>query len=280
MNPRDLPHHLSHPRHATRESCIALIDAHFLAWLIGQEDDAAHHGGARREHLPAALLGSLADAGVHADMLRVYWYTHRSDADSVNGQIVRPVLPESSDDGRSLSLALARDLMQLAEHRACAHVLLAADDDRLLGAVDAAQLRGLQVHMLVDDSAADLSALAKSDAAWAGLLRQADRRIRLHGNTKPAREVELMTPQGIQAEVLDWWDSVPDADREELTEQLPRHRGLPQEADRQLLLRLSQRLGRPLELAERKIMRDTARRLLEGLPQDDAEDVESSSETA
>jgi hypothetical protein len=52
---------------------------------------------------------------------------------------------------------------------------------------------------------------------------------------------------------------------------LPRHRGLPQEADRQLLLRLSQRLGRPLELAERKVMRDTARRLLEGLPQDDAE---------
>ena len=170
--------------------------------------------------------------------------------------------------------------MQLAEHRACAHVLLAADDDRLLGAVDAAQLRGLQVHMLVDDSAADLSALAKSDAAWAGLLRQADRRIRLHGASKPAREVELMSPQGIQVEVLDWWDSVPDADREELTEQLPRHRGLPQEADRQLLLRLSQRLGRPLELAERKIMRDTARCLLEGLPQDDAEDIESQPETA
>jgi hypothetical protein len=274
MNPRDLPHHAPHPNHlaraAHREPCIALVDAHFLAWLQGREDDAAHHAAARREALAPQLLGSLADAGVHADMVRIYWYSAQRDAAAVNGQIVRPVQPQSTDDGRSLMLALARDLTQLAEHRACAHVLLVADDDRLLPAVDAAQLRGLQVHMLVDDKAADPDALERSDAAWAALLRHADRRVPLRGAPPPRREVALMEPADILEVVRDWWADVPDADREDLKEMLPRDRGLPQEADRQLLLRLSQRLGRALELPERKVMRESARRLLEGLPLEEA----------
>ena len=185
MNPRDLPHP-AHPsahvlRGTHRESCVALVDAHFLAWLLGRDDDAAHHAAARREALAQQLYVSLADAGVHADLLRIYWYTSQAETPAVNGQIARAVLAESVDDGRSLVLAIARDLTQLAEHRACAHVLLVADDDRLLPAVDAAQLRGLQVHMLVDDKATDPSALERSDAAWAALLRQADRRIVLRG---------------------------------------------------------------------------------------------------
>jgi hypothetical protein len=274
MNPRDLPHH-AHPHHNAprngghREPCIALVDAHFLAWLQGRDDDAAHQGLTRRESLPQLFGGSLAEAGVGVEILRTYWYTSRTDAAAVNGQIVRTVLAEAADEGRSLVLAMARDLMQLAEHRACAHVLLVADDDRLLPAVDAAQLRGLQVHMLVDDKAADLSAVERTDAAWAALLRQADRRIPVRGMPPPPREVELMDPAEIVAVVREWWADVPDADREDLTEMLPRHRGLPQEADRQLLLRLSQRLGRALELPERKVMRESARRLLEGLPLED-----------
>jgi hypothetical protein len=274
MNPRDLPHHAPHPNHfprsAHRDTCIALVDAHFLAWLQGRDDDAAHHGLARREALLHQMLGSLGEAGVHAEMLRIYWYSTQRDAAAVNGQIVRPVLPESADDGRSLVLALARDLTLLAEHRACAHVLLVADDDRLLAAVDAAQLRGLQVHMLVDDKAVDPDALERSDAAWAALLRQADRRVPLRGGPPPRREVTLMEPNDILEVVREWWADVPDADREDLKEMLPRHRGLPQEADRQLLLRLSQRLGRALELPERKVMRESARRLLEGLPLEEA----------
>lgn len=274
MNPRDLPHH-AHPHHNTtrngahREPCVALVDAHFLAWMQGRDDDAAHQGLARRESLPQLLSGSLAEAGVGVEILRTYWYTSRADAAAVNGQIVRAVTAEVADEGRSLVLSMARDLMQLAEHHACAHVLLVADDDRLLPAVDAAQLRGLQVHMLVDDKAADLPALERTDAAWAALLRQADRRIPVRGMPPPPREVQLMEPADIIAVVREWWVDVPDADREDLTEMLPRHRGLPQEADRQLLLRLSQRLGRALELPERKVMRESARRLLEGLPLED-----------
>ena len=258
------------PSHALRtpprEACVALVDAHFAAWLQGRDDDAAHHAPARREALAQQLLVSLAEAGVHCELVRLYWYSTQRDAAAVNGQIVRQVLAESADDGRSLVLAIARDLAQLSEHRACAHVLLVAADDRRLTAVDAAQLRGLQVHMLVDDKAADPAALERSDAAWAALLRQADRRIVLRGAPPPRREVTLMPQADILEVVRDWWADVPDADREDLKDMLPRHRGLPQEADRQLLLRLSQRLGRALELPERQVMRESARRLLEGLP--------------
>ena len=274
MNPRDLPHPVHPSAHALRgnhrESCIALVDAHFLAWLQGRDDDAAHHTAPRREAIAQQLHVSLADAGVPADLLRIYWYTSQPETASVNGQIARTVQSESADDGRSLVLAIARDLTQIAEHRACAHVLLVADDDRLLPAVDAAQLRGLLVHMLVDDKATDPGALERSDAAWATLLRQADCRVLLRGAPPPRREVELMDPKELLGIVREWWADVPDADREDLREMLPRHRGLPQEADRQLLLRLSQHLGRALELPERKVMRESARRLLEGLPLEEA----------
>ena len=73
--------------------------------------------------------------------------------------------------------------------------------------------------------------------------------------------------EAIDASVHAWWDVIDDAQREDLAALLPRQRGLPQEADRQLLLRLSQQLGRPLEQSERKRMRETARALLEAAGQ-------------
>ncbi len=48
-------------------------------------------------------------------------------------------------------------------------------------------------------------------------------------------------------------------DRQELEAELPTSRGLPQDADRHLLLRLSQQLGRPLTPGEKKLMRELAR---------------------
>lgn len=266
MPPRDPASSPSAARHARRETCIALVDAHFLAWLQGQDEGSQQQSAFRGDGLPAWLAGSLADEGIPADLLRIYWYTSQPEAPVFNGQVVRVVLPEAVDAGAALVRAMARDLMQLAEHRACTHLLLAADDDRLLTAVDAAQLRGVQVHMLVDEKAADLAALSRTDGAWAALLRQADRRIvgrAVSGSTSGA---PLMDVAGMQAAVQVWWASLSDLSRDELLTQLPRNRGLPQEADRQLLLRLSQQLGRSLALAERKLMRETARALLESLP--------------
>jgi hypothetical protein len=65
--------------------------------------------------------------------------------------------------------------------------------------------------------------------------------------------------QALQPMISTWWDDLPVEDRQELEDELPTSRGLPQEADRHLLLSLSQQLGRPLTPNEKKVMRELAR---------------------
>jgi hypothetical protein len=216
------------------------------------------------------------------------------------------VAPENTDAGASLTLAMARDLMGLAEHPGVDRLVLLTDDDRLLPVVDAVQLQGVHVCLLGDESAQDLEELAKSDGAWSALLRQADERCIVRGEdlaravwgdgtvmiersgppqvrdrrdgrdwaprqdgmdhraARPramgpsAEEFEEMR-QTLQPMVSSWWSDLPVEDRQELEAELPSSRGLPQEADRHLLLRLSQQLGRPLTTGEKKLMRELAR---------------------
>jgi hypothetical protein len=65
--------------------------------------------------------------------------------------------------------------------------------------------------------------------------------------------------QTLQPMISTWWADLPVEDRQELEAELPSSRGLPQEADRHLLLSLSQQLGRPLTPTEKKLMRELAR---------------------
>lgn len=309
---------------------VALVDARFIDWLGAPEGEAP---APRRERLAGLLEAVLLQAGLPPDLARIYWYDSDAAAAPVNGQVLRPVAPDGVDGGASLALSMARDLLTLAGNAACDHVLVATDDDRLLVAVDAAQQQGLRVHLLADESAGDLGALAATDAAWATLLRQADTRVVVAG-TEVERalwgdgEVVLAdrapvarqprwanaaagqaergglrhpregrggyderegmprqdarydrdargpregrrpgpSPEELQAMrsalgpmLSDWWEGLPVEDREEFLEQLPAQRGLPQEVDRHLLLRLSQQLGRPLAPLEKKLMRDIAR---------------------
>jgi hypothetical protein len=75
----------------------------------------------------------------------------------------------------------------------------------------------------------------------------------------PSQEELHEMRQALQPMISTWWDDLPVEDRQELEAELPTSRGLPQEADRHLLLRLSQQLGRPLTPAEKKLMRELAR---------------------
>lgn len=300
------PHHLPHtarPQHRSSShgqpgegeapACIALVDARFLQWLHGPEDDdtvpsgASGPGpaGALRERLAEVLGAALRGARVHARVARVLWYTSHAGAVALDGQVARLVPPESADGGAGLVLAMARDALQLAEQRACSHLLIASDDDRLLATVDAVQLRGLRVHLLADDSAADLAALQQTDPAWAALLRQADTRLIVRDlqhvparGPRREREGEGGAPDELQAIaplVQVWHSGLSETARLALHDQLPALRGLPQEADRELLQQLSHRLGRPLSVPERKLMRELARQALadRGLPEDLPEDA-------
>jgi hypothetical protein len=299
-------------------SCIALVDARFLQWLQGQgrDDETGGEAGAEpaaamRLALHGGLSAALRGARVPARLLRVLWYTSHPAAATVEGQVVRRVPAEAEDGGAGLVLAMARDALQLAEQRACAQLLIASDDDRLLATVDAVQARGLRVHLLADDSAADLAALRETDPGWASLLRQADARVvwpteeavargeaagrgeYLASAVYPVRSSRAERgDRGDRADRSDrwgtgdstesnleaipplvqaWLGSLSEPARLELQGQLPSQRGLPQEADRELLQQLSHRLGRPLTVPERKLMRELARRALAegGVPEDE-----------
>ena len=77
---------------------------------------------------------------------------------------------------------------------------------------------------------------------------------------------ERLTPM-----LQSWWDDLPHEDRQELQERLPAQRGLPQEIDRLLLLKLSQSMGRSLEPGEKVSMREVVRDLvLDGSQEDGA----------
>jgi len=145
-------------------------------------------------------------------------------------------------------------------------------------AIDDAQLHGVSVHLLADEAARQMDQLAKDDPGWARLLAQADRRIVLHpqamrdltqgrapsgmGAPAPA-PTPAADPEVVRValqEVIDaWWTDEPEDLREDLREELQGSRGLPQELDRHLLLRVRKVLDRTLSFNEKKTLRDLVR---------------------
>jgi hypothetical protein len=59
--------------------------------------------------------------------------------------------------------------------------------------------------------------------------------------------------------IQSWWAEEPEDKREELLDELHINRGIPQEVDRQLLLRMRHRLTRALSLPEKKMLREIFR---------------------
>jgi hypothetical protein len=318
---------------------MALVDARFVEWLCDRdEEDATPAQLARWPGAAEHLLGSTVGP---TELVRTYWYTRQPVNDGDGAVTLRPVIPENQDAGANLVLSMARDLAALAQHGACDQVLVVCDDDRLLPAIDAAQLQGLQVVMLAEAASADMAAFVRQDASLAAMLRQADARLAVDGgwldavlygpendprldeegrngivdfrgrsggprghfaptgeDRGPARRNDVdrgprhsggengpderrargrhqpPDPQ-LRAAMRDrlapmlqtWWDDLPHEDRQELQERLPAQRGLPQEVDRLLLLKLSQSLGRPLDPGEKVSMREVVRDMVMG-PED------------
>jgi hypothetical protein len=262
---------------------MVLVDARCLSWLLQSTDDRA---GAQAVAAHAGLMQmfghSLRHAALDLDLVRAYWYTDQAQAQPVADVVLRPVQDPDVDGGLSLVRALGADLAQLAAHRAVEHVLLVSDDERLWPAVDQAQLQGLAVHILMDDTGTDFPRLQRDDPSWARLLAQADRRVLLtqpdgptglpDGPREERTEDRMAPPEDlvaleacIRGHLQEWWAEEPETQRLDLQDEL-RHSamGLPQEVDRQLLLRLSRLLGHPLTWPEKKIMRHSVRQIVLG----------------
>lgn len=278
---RDFHPHAHQDRRSLEQrsgTCIALIDGRFLIWLSQQGAVASTGESVNRQGLLPLLSQALAHAGLDVDLRRIYWYADKADGLVIDDQIVRLVQTHDTDGGASLLRSLGNDLRQLAEHHACEHVLIASDDERFLGGIDHAQLSGLGVHLLADEAARNMQQLFRSDPGWARLLAQADRRVVVNaqaltdmlqgkmpaGSGQSQEEVQELRATMVEV-VQAWWDEEPEDLREDLRDALNVSRGIPQEVDRQLLLRMRQRLSRALSLPEKKMMRETLRNVVTGL---------------
>jgi hypothetical protein len=114
--------------------------------------------------------------------------------------------------------------------------------------------------------------MVRTDPGWARLLTQADRRVVVNpqgladmlqgkspiGMGLAVEDVEELR-KSMHEVVAAWWSEEPEDLREDLREALQISRGIPQEVDRQLLLRMRQRLARALSLPEKKMLRETLR---------------------
>ena len=258
-------------------TCIALIDGRFLIWLAQQGAVGTTGESVNRQGLLSLLAQALSQSGLDVDLRRIYWYTDRSDGLVIDDQIMRLVQTHDADGGASLLRSLGHDLKQLAEHHACDHVLVASDDERFLGAIDEAQLSGLSVHLLADESARNMPQMVRSDPGWARLLAQADRRVIVNSQAlADMLQGKMPTGMGLSVEDVEelrktmqeivavWWAEEPEDLREDLRDALQISRGIPQEVDRQLLLRMRQRLARALSLPEKKMLRETLRSVVTG----------------
>lgn len=256
--------------------CIALVDARFMGWLL-EPDTPEHLTGAA--DVSAALVRQfkqlLSHAGLDVDVVRVYWYTDKPQTSLTDDVVCRAVPHPAQDAGQGMVRAMAADLSRLAESKAAEHILLASDDERLWSGVDGAQLQGLSVHVLCDDSAADFARLQQDDPSWARLVAQADRRVpwvvdaqalALGTSEQPVDEERAAedSREQIMAHIARWWGDEPETQRHDLRDELQQARSIPQEVDRQLLLLLSRELAHPLSWPEKKIMREGVRRIVLG----------------
>lgn len=261
---------------------MALVDAHFMTWLMGAEPSGTSAVVQPTSQLVRQMENVLGQSGLDLDLVRVYWYSHLPLAQPVDDVVWRTVPDPALESGLGMVRALSADLAALAHGKAADHVLLVSDDERLWSAVDAAQLGGMSVHMACDDSVNHFAQLQKDDPSWARLLAQADRRVvwALGPQVRmdsPAQE-DASTAQAdadgdaasILANIQDWWQEESSEQQSSLRDELRQSRSIPQEVDRELLLRLSRELGRPLSWPDKKLMREGVRRTVLG-EQADAE---------
>lgn len=219
----------------------------------------------------ARVLGrSATDAGLALNLRRIYWYTDRPDGQLVDEQVVRSY---GGSAGQQSWEAIDRDLRKLAQARAFESVLIACDDERIAPAIDEAQLSGLSVIMMSDDSLFDFPELLRDEPEWANLLSQADRRLVVRSEDLTELVGLPVDADGaasagdglaggsmvIEEVVRGWWDAQTEDSRNDLRSALSLSSGIPQEVDRELLLQSRERFVRPLSLIEKRQMRDCLR---------------------
>ena len=274
------PHPRKEQTSARTGRCIALIDSNYMSWLMRQAPDAgAEPESFNRQTLMPILGHALKQAGLGVDVQRVYWYTDSPDNQFPQDQIVRHLDSATGEPSDVVLQSMSLDISRLAERHACEHLLIASDDDRLTQVIDEAQLHGVQVYLLADESARHMDQLVNEDPAWCRLLGQADRRVLLlppaatrEAGPQARAAAPAQDPEVVRVklqEVVDlWWDDEPEDLREDLRDELRGSHGIPQEVDRHMLLRVRRALDRPLSFPEKKMLREMVRAKVLGVSEE------------
>lgn len=261
------------PAHGSELRAVALLDARYLRWLAQLEAEGSAEALALSRNAINELVEQVfARADLRCRLLRTYWYAEADDQAVCDDHALRLLAPDP--DGAVLVRQMAGDLQALAASGRVDAVLLGSDDDRLATCIEAAQLAGLKVCLLADERALAMPRLMQQDPNWARLLRQADRRlvvrsaelarVLLQGDEDGAQRPFAARDDELQAVVRTWWEQVPLAEQQALRDELPSIRGLPPEADRDLLLRCKNALKRGLLFPEKRMLREYARRTMQG----------------
>jgi hypothetical protein len=278
---RESHHHNHAVRHDRQQECIALVDGRYLNWLLATDQEASGEDKLNRHAMHGVFIALMQQWGLHCELRRIYWYTDQHDGQYPSDQVVRRVIAHQQDGGASLLRTISSDLHQLVGNHACQHILLVSDDERLTPLIDQAQLHGVSMHLVTDESARHLAKLSETDPGWARMLEQADRRIVMHAQAvrdllisrhavndsaslQPfGTEVEAPDPELIREKLQEvvqaWWNEEPEDIRLDLREELQDSRGIPQEVDRHLLLQVRKALERTLSFQEKKLLRDMVR---------------------
>jgi hypothetical protein len=281
---RESHHHNHAIRHDRGQDCIALVDGRFLNWLLATDTEVMSEDKLNRHALHGVFTALLQQWGLHCDLRRIYWYTDQHDGQYPNDQVVRLLVSHQQDKGASMLRSISTDLTQLVANRACQHILLVSDDERLTPLIDQAQLHGVSVHLVCDESSRNLPKLFETDPGWTRMLEQADRRIVMHSQAirdlltsrqasadnaalhPMGHETEAPDPELIRAKLQEvvqtWWSEEPEDIRLDLREELQDSRGIPQEVDRHLLLQVRKVLERTLSFQEKKLLRDMVRNVV------------------
>lgn len=257
---------------ARHKQCIALIDWKFLSWLAGQSQQDAT---ALRHLLPKILKASFQQDGSSVWIRHIWIYGEKDDGLIANGQHFKAIPFSAEDGGLSIVRAMASDLLSITRRENVEHILIASDDERLAVAIDEAQFFGVDIAMLVNESAAQPENLVNHDASWARLLKLANRRLLACWNPpedlalEPEEEYREREPSVDVAPILhelvsNWWNDLPQEDKDEITEMMPPNHGVPQEVDRDLLQLSRNRMERPLRFFEKKLLRQALRQVVLG----------------
>jgi hypothetical protein len=246
------------------------LDVRYLRWLASADPKAST--ASVRERMPGLLTHLLQRSGLQVQLLRVYWYSDEDDHAVFDDQTLRWVRPEAADGGVSLVRAMASDLQTIVHHGAVQTLVIASDDDRLIAPIDQAKLAGCSVCLLADERAASVPRLMQEDPTWARLLREADRRLILPADElaqafggQAARAVDSSAQHDTLQNIVNaWWEDQSSDAKDALRDEVPLMRGLPHEADRELLLQGKNSLGRALSFQEKRMARDLARRIVVG----------------